>query len=142
VDWTLLLVFIAMFIDVHLLIQLPALHHLLASTSQLSPSGLWLTAIGLSQFISNVPATILLLNYVPPDTLLAWAVNVGGFGLLPGSLANLIALRMANDRRIWWRFHVYLFLPCCCGPRWLATDYSWSDSADLSVYPGKCIATA
>ncbi len=107
VDWTLLLVFIAMFIDVHLLIQLPALHNVLTSTSQLSSSGLWLTAIGLSQFISNVPATILLLNYVPPDTLLAWAVNVGGFGLLPGSLANLIALRMANDRRIWWRFHFY-----------------------------------
>lgn len=36
-----------------------------------------------------------------------WAVNVGGFGLLPGSLANLIALRMAGDRRIWWRFHIY-----------------------------------
>ncbi|WP_373964147.1 anion transporter [Kosakonia sacchari] len=107
VDWTLLLVFIAMFIDVHLLIQLPALHAVLNSASQLSPPGLWLTAIGLSQFISNVPATILLLNYVPPDTLLAWAVNVGGFGLLPGSLANLIALRMANDRRIWWRFHLY-----------------------------------
>ena len=49
----------------------------------------------------------LLLNYVPPSILLAWAVNVGGFGLLPGSLANLIALRMANDRRIWWRFHLY-----------------------------------
>lgn len=107
VDWTLLLVFMAMFIDVHLLIQLPFLHNILSSTSQLSPPGLWLTAIGLSQFISNVPATILLLNYVPPDTLLAWAVNVGGFGLLPGSLANLIALRMANDRRIWWRFHLY-----------------------------------
>ncbi|MEW5029573.1 anion transporter, partial [Klebsiella pneumoniae] len=37
----------------------------------------------------------------------AWAVNVGGFGLLPGSLANIIALRMASDRRIWWRFHLY-----------------------------------
>ncbi|MGY6030291.1 anion transporter [Phytobacter sp. AG2a] len=107
VDWTLLLVFTAMFIDVHLLIQLPVLHNILSATSQLSPPGLWLTAIGLSQFISNVPATILLLNYVQPDTLLAWAVNVGGFGLLPGSLANLIALRMANDRRIWWRFHLY-----------------------------------
>ncbi|WP_039055106.1 anion transporter [Enterobacter sp. Bisph1] len=107
VDWTLLLVFIAMFIDVHLLIQLPALQAILTSTSQLSPPGLWLTAIGLSQFISNVPATILLLNYVPPDTLLAWAANIGGFGLLPGSLANLIALRMANNRRIWWRFHLY-----------------------------------
>ncbi|EKW82461.1 inner membrane protein YbiR, partial [Escherichia coli 97.1742] len=33
--------------------------------------------------------------------------RLGGFGLLPGSLANLIALRMANDRRIWWRFHLY-----------------------------------
>ncbi|VDY43834.1 membrane protein [Salmonella enterica subsp. enterica serovar Daytona] len=44
---------------------------------------------------------------LPASTLLAWAVNIGGFGLLPGSLANLIALRMANDRRIWWRFHFY-----------------------------------
>lgn len=75
--------------------------------SHLSEPGLWLTAIGLSQVISNVPSTILLLNYVPPSLLLVWAVNVGGFGLLPGSLANLIALRMANDRRIWWRFHLY-----------------------------------
>ncbi|WP_054180008.1 anion transporter [Trabulsiella odontotermitis] len=107
VDWSLLLVFVAMFIDVHLLTQLPALHHLLTGVGQFSDGGLWLTAIGLSQFISNVPSTILLLNYVPPTTLLAWAVNVGGFGLLPGSLANLIALRMANDRRIWWRFHLY-----------------------------------
>lgn len=79
----------------------------LSNVSHLSEPGLWLTAIGLSQVISNVPSTILLLNYVSPSLLLAWAVNVGGFGLLPGSLANLIALRMANDRRIWWRFHLY-----------------------------------
>ena len=107
VDWTLLLVFMAMFIDVHLLTQLPVLQGVLSNVSHLSEPGLWLTAIGLSQVISNVPSTILLLNYVSPSLLLAWAVNVGGFGLLPGSLANLIALRMANDRRIWWRFHLY-----------------------------------
>lgn len=107
VDWTLLLVFIVMFIDVHLLVQLPALQGSLNGVEHLSQPALWLTAIGLSQVISNVPATILLLNYVPPSQLLAWAVNVGGFGLLPGSLANLIALRMANNRRIWWRFHLY-----------------------------------
>ncbi|HFZ8995148.1 TPA: anion transporter [Citrobacter freundii] len=107
VDWTLLLVFIAMFIDVHLLTQLPALQGALLHVGTLSQPALWLTAIGLSQFISNVPTTILLLNYVPPTALLTWAVNVGGFGLLPGSLANLIALRMANDRRIWWRFHIW-----------------------------------
>lgn len=107
VDWTLLLVFMAMFIDVHLLIQLPLLHGALNGVGSLSEPGLWLTAIGLSQFISNVPATILLLNYVPPGVLLAFAVNVGGFGLLPGSLANIIALRMAHNRRIWWRFHLW-----------------------------------
>ena len=107
VDWTLLLVFIAMFIDVYLLTELPVLQQSLAGVSSLSEGQLWLTAIGLSQVISNVPSTILLLNYVPPSMLLAWAVNVGGFGLLPGSLANLIALRMAADRRIWWRFHLY-----------------------------------
>lgn len=107
VDWTLLLVFMAMFIDVHLLTQLPALQGVFNQVGTLSQPGLWLTAIGLSQIISNVPSTILLLNYVPASILLAWAVNIGGFGLLPGSLANLIALRMANDRRIWWRFHLY-----------------------------------
>lgn len=80
---------------------------MLSHVGTLSEPGLWLTAIGLSQAISNVPSTILLLNYVPHGVLLARAVNVGGFGLLPGSLANLIALRMANDRRIWWRFHLY-----------------------------------
>ncbi|HHQ4049481.1 TPA: anion transporter [Citrobacter freundii] len=107
VDWTLLLVFMAMFIDVHLLTQLPLLQGIANQIGAISAPGLWLTAIGLSQFISNVPGTILLLNYVPPTQLLAWAVNIGGFGLLQGSLANIIALRMANDRRIWWRFHLY-----------------------------------
>ena len=107
IDWSLLLVFMVMFIDVHLLIQLPALRENLPGVTQLSPGGLFLLGVGLSQFISNVPSTILLLNYVPPSMLLAWAVNIGGFGLLPGSLANLIALRMAGDRRIWWRFHLW-----------------------------------
>ncbi|WP_436876055.1 SLC13 family permease [Siccibacter turicensis] len=107
IDWSLLAVFMAMFIDVHLLVSLPSLNALLTPLGQASDLTLFASAIGLSQFISNVPATILLLNYVPASALLAWAVNIGGFGLLSGSLANLIALRMASDRRIWWRFHLY-----------------------------------
>ncbi|VDY43836.1 membrane protein [Salmonella enterica subsp. enterica serovar Daytona] len=55
VDWTLLLVFMAMFIDVHLLTQLPALQGVFNQVGALSHLGLWLTAIGLSQVISNVP---------------------------------------------------------------------------------------
>lgn len=107
VDWSLLVVFIAMFIDVHLLTRLPVLSHLLPQITTFSAGAHYLVAIGLSQVISNVPATILLLNGLPADRLLAWAVNIGGFGLLTGSLANLIALRMAKDRTIWWRFHLY-----------------------------------
>ncbi|MGB7800383.1 SLC13 family permease [Buttiauxella sp.] len=107
IDWSLLLVFMVMFIDVYLITQLPILQHALTGINQLSTDGLFVLGIGLSQVISNVPSTILLLNYVPASVLLAFAVNIGGFGLLPGSLANLIALRMANDRRIWVRFHFY-----------------------------------
>lgn len=46
VDWT-LLVFMAMFIDVHLLTQLPALQGMTHQIGILSAPGLWLTAIGL-----------------------------------------------------------------------------------------------
>ena len=35
------------------------------------------------------------------------AVNVGGSGLMIGSLANLIALRLDGDRGIGWRFHAW-----------------------------------
>jgi di/tricarboxylate transporter len=38
VDWSLLLVFMVMFIDVHLLTQLPALHQVLSGVGQLSPA--------------------------------------------------------------------------------------------------------
>ncbi|MCW1874718.1 SLC13 family permease [Erwinia sp. INIA-01] len=107
IDWSLLVVFIAMFIDVFLLTRLPVLHSSLHAVGQLPQLGQFLLAAGLSQVISNVPTTILLLSSLPPSVLLAWAVNIGGFGLLPGSLANLIALRMAKDRRIWWHFHLY-----------------------------------
>lgn len=107
IDWSLLAVFIAMFVDVHLLTKLPLLVYLLQQITQLSAGAHYLVAIGFSQVISNVPATILLLNSLPAGVLLAWAVNIGGFGLLPGSLANLIALRMAKDRTIWWHFHLY-----------------------------------
>ncbi len=115
VDWSLLLVFMVMFIDVHLLTQLPALHQVLSGVGTLSGGGLWLTAIGLSPVISNVPSTILLLNYVPPSILLAWAVNVGGFGLLPGLAGQYYRPCVwPADRRIWWRFHLYPF-QCCYG---------------------------
>lgn len=107
IDWSLILVFIAMFIDVGLMTRLPTVQPWFAAIATLSNSGVYLLGIGLSQVISNVPATILLLNYVPSSALLAYAVNAGGFGLAVGSLANLIALRMSGERKIWLSFHYY-----------------------------------
>lgn len=114
VDWSLLLVFMVMFIDVHLLTQLPALHQVLSGVGTLSGGGLWLTAIGLSQVISNVPSTILLLNYVPPSILLAWAVNVGALVCCRArwpisSPCAWLAIGGSGGVSISTPF------PCCCG---------------------------
>ena len=109
IDWPLILVFIVMFIDVRLLVGLNALQPAFTHIHSLPDYGHYLLSIGLSQVISNVPATILMINYLPSGPLLAYAVNAGGFGLAIGSLANLIALRMANDKKIWLKFHYYSF---------------------------------
>ncbi|HEX3982774.1 MAG TPA: hypothetical protein VHX12_03690, partial [Acidisoma sp.] len=61
----------------------------------------------LSQFISNVPTTILLANYSSDWQSLAWGVDMGGFGLAVGSLANLIALRLAGPRGNLAAFHAW-----------------------------------
>ena len=96
IDWSLIFVFAAMFIDVGLFTRLPPLQPAFAAIAGLSDGGVYALGVGLSQIVSNVPATILLLNYVPSSAQLAYAVNAGGFGLAVGSLANLIALRMAG----------------------------------------------
>lgn len=107
VDWSLLAVFILMFIDIRLLTGLsfltPSLDAIATYTDE---QIMWAGLLG-SQLISNVPATILLLKYLPASKLIAYAVNAGGFGLVLGSLANLIALRMAGERKIWLQFHFY-----------------------------------
>lgn len=107
IDWSLIFVFAAMFIDVGLFTRLPPLQPAFAAIAGLSDGGVYALGVGLSQIVSNVPATILLLNYAPSSTQLAYAVNAGGFGLAIGSLANLIALCMAGERKIWLRFHYY-----------------------------------
>lgn len=107
IDWSLIVVFMAMFIDVRLLTELPGLQSLFSEIKTLSAAMAYILGIGLSQVISNVPATILLLNYLLSSALVAYAVNIGGFGFALGSMANLIALRMAGEPAIWLKFHAY-----------------------------------
>ena len=106
-DWGLLLVFVLMFVDLRLLAGLSATQAAIGRLGLADPVHLYVAGIGASQVISNVPAAIALAAYSEDWKVLAYAVSVGGFGLAPGSLANLIALRMVKDARAWALFHVY-----------------------------------
>lgn len=106
-DWPLLLVFILMFVDLRLAAGLPWIHERLSALDFTRPLVLFLTGAGLSQAISNVPTTILLDRYSVDWRLLAWGVDVGGFGLAVGSLASLIALRLGRQRGSLWAFHLW-----------------------------------
>jgi di/tricarboxylate transporter len=124
VDWGLLLVFVLMFIDLRLVAQLGVVRQGLDALALGNPMHLYWAGIGVSQLISNVPAAILLAEYSRDWPIIAFAVSVGGFGTLIGSLANLIALRMLGERRAWWLFHAYSmpFLVVAAGAvyAWLA----------------------
>jgi Na+/H+ antiporter NhaD/arsenite permease-like protein len=97
VDWMLLLTFAAIFLGLGHLAELRQVRGLLDRLDFSRPLTLYLGGILASQAISNVPATVLLLDRARDPLALAVAVNVGGFGLAIGSLANLIALRLARQ---------------------------------------------
>lgn len=106
-DWGLLLVFALMFIDLRLLAGLGSVNQLMLNFGLQKPLNLFFVGIGASQIVSNVPATIALAEFSDDWRVIAYSVNVGGFGLMIGSLANLIALRMTGDSEAWKTFHRY-----------------------------------
>ncbi len=62
--------------------------------SNLENSGhVFILSAFVSQMISNVPATLLLAKFTDKWQALLWGANVGGFGNIIGSLANLIAYK-------------------------------------------------
>jgi Na+/H+ antiporter NhaD/arsenite permease-like protein len=107
VDWALIAAFVLMFIDLRLLAQHDVVRDWVVRAGNGEASALYLAGIGVSQIISNVPGAILLAEHSSDTRMIAYAVNVGGFGLAIGSLANLIALRMLHSRRAWLVFHGY-----------------------------------
>ena len=107
VDWLLLVTFAAMFVGLGHLAALPFVQTHVGALAWRDPRVTFAGGIVLSQLISNVPAAVALQHYAPNLALLAAAVNVGGSGLMIGSLANLIALRLDGSRGIGWRFHAW-----------------------------------
>lgn len=106
VDWPLLLVFVLMFVNLGLLGRLPAIAEAVPAAMEM-PGGAFALGALVSQAMSNVPAAIFLAPFTADWQALAWGVNVGGFGLVIGSLANLIALRLARHPGLWREFHCW-----------------------------------
>ncbi len=126
IDWLLMATFAAIFLGLGHFAALPIVAHMLSKIDFNQPLTLYLSGIVSSQLISNVPATVLLLDRAPDAMALAVAVNVGGFGVVIGSLANLIALRLAKQPHGMRLFHeVSIPFLLVCAPlvyvamRWL-----------------------
>ena len=68
----------------------------------------------ISQFLSNVPTALLFSDFTKNWQALLWGVNVGGYGTIIGSLANLIAYRFymnfKEDKTFFLKFNLFSFL--------------------------------
>lgn len=106
IDWALLLIFVLMFIVLRSVAALPWVHETVARIGLQTPLRAYVAGAVLSQGISNVPAAIMLAEFTKDWRALAFGVSVGGFGIAIGSLANLIAVRLAKERGIWLPFHL------------------------------------
>lgn len=107
VDWALLATFAALFVGLGHLADWGPVQAVARQVDWSHRFTLYASGAGLSQVISNVPATVFLSQFTKEWQTLLIAVNVGGYGLAIGSMANLIALRLEGSRRIWWDFHLY-----------------------------------
>ena len=115
IDWLLLVTFAAIFLGLGHFAALPWVGELMSAVDLNQPLHLYASGILASQLISNVPATVLLLERAPDAMALAVAANVGGFGVAIGSLANLIALRLAKQPqglRLFHRVSIPFLLVC------------------------------
>lgn len=133
VDWSLLILFIGLFVVNHAFEQTglarDAMHALEAAGVRLSePGPLFATALVLSNLVSNVPAVMLLLPAATEPfsgPMLALVSTLAGNLLLIGSIANLIVVEAAARRgiAIGWRSHARAGVPVALAS--LAVTAGW-----------------
>ncbi|MGN1205969.1 MAG: SLC13 family permease [Eubacterium sp.] len=90
VDYFLLLTFISLFIFIGNVGRIPVFHDAL---TRIMDGHETITAIIASQFMSNVPAAILLSGFTNRYSDLVIGVNLGGLGTLIASMASLISFK-------------------------------------------------
>ena len=107
IDWSLLVLFIGLFIVIAGLEKTPAPHDLFLAASRFHldrPGPLSAFAALLSNLVSNVPAVLVFKSFVPhlPDPTRAWltlamSTTLAGNLTLLGSVANLIVVQRAKQ---------------------------------------------
>ncbi len=93
IDYLLLLTFICFFIFIGNISNTNALQAV-ASESLRDSTSVYFSSIFLSQFISNVPASILLAEFTTDWKPLLLGVNIGGLGTIISSLASVISYKI------------------------------------------------
>ncbi|MDD3822133.1 MAG: SLC13 family permease [Sphaerochaetaceae bacterium] len=103
VDYGLLLTFVGFFIFVGNLGDLPAVRSLI---ERMLSGRVFLVSLFASQFLSNVPAALLLSHFTDESAQLLLGVNAGGCGTLIASLASVISFKFfaAHDAKASWRY--------------------------------------
>ncbi len=109
-DWIIILMIILMFVDFHIISTIPVVNNFIKTIDLSSSNNVFLVSVAISQLISNVPAGIFISKFSHNWYAITYGVNIGGNGLVIGSLANLIALRMVKKEKIYWQFHKYSLL--------------------------------
>lgn len=133
VDWELLVLFIGLFVVNHAFettgLAAQAVGWLAAHGVHLAePGPLFVAGLALSNLVSNVPATMLLLPHLSgPEaaTLLALVSTFAGNLLLVGSIANLIVVDLARKSGVMidWRDHARIGVPVTLAT--LAVAWVW-----------------
>lgn len=100
VDYSLLLTFIGFFIFIGNISKSELVLHLQQSVLG-SATGTYLAGVLASQFISNVPAAMLLAGLTIEADALLLGVNVGGLGTLIASMASVISYKLFCAEHPW-----------------------------------------
>ncbi|MEG1254994.1 SLC13 family permease [Clostridium sp.] len=93
VDYSLLLTFIAFFIFIGNISSMDVIKDIMAKLLS-SEESTYISSIVASQFISNVPATMLISPFTSYYRELLLGVNIGGLGTLIASLASVISYKL------------------------------------------------
>lgn len=115
VDYYLLLTFIAFFVFVGNLGQIPAIRDFITS---ITTGNEVLSSVIASQFISNVPAALLLSGFTKNGIGLLIGTNLGGLGTIIASMASLISYKFYAKEKgssipayfLWFTIFNLLFL--------------------------------